>query len=165
MTKKVITHLLIFVLTVFFIVYFIIQVKSIFIDAMETEYATLTTFDDTVEMKCYIVRDESLVESTHGGTYNYVVSDGEKLSVNQKITNIYSTASEYRIQEEINEIDDKIRILKDSSVEHNYFTLNISKIDKDIAGLFTDYRNCISTGDYSLASQIKDDLLVILNIF
>lgn len=163
MTKKILINSLIFILTIFFIVYFVIQVKSIFIDAMETEYATLTTFDDTVELKCTIVRDEALIESASGGTYNYVVSDGEKLSVGQEITKIYTTDSQYRIQERIREIDDRINILNDSSVEHNYFTLNVSKIDKDIANMFADYRNCIESGDYSLALQIKNDLLVILN--
>lgn len=163
MTKKIFVNFLIFIITVFLIIYFAIQVKSIFIDAMETEYAVLSAFDDTIELKCTIVRDETLIESEYGGTYNYVVSDGEKLSVGQKIANIYTTDSQYRIQEQINEIDDKISILNDSSVEHNYFTLNISKIDKDIANMFSEYRSCIESGDYALALQIKKELLVILN--
>jgi len=163
MSKKVSRKIFIFAIAFFFVFYFYIQVKNIFIDAMETEYATVVTFDDTLELKCYIVRDETLINSTVSGTYNYVISEGEKLASGQTITNIYSTDSEYMIQERISELNSKIDVLNNSSVEHNYFTLSVPKIDKDISLMLTEYRNQILSGDYSLATQCKNDLLTTLN--
>ncbi len=163
MIKKVLKNAAVFLVAVFFIVYFCIQVKNIFIDSMETEYATLASIDDTLDMKCYIVRNETLVSSDIGGTYNYVISEGEKLAKGQTIANIYTTDSEYKIQEQIRSINEKVEILKNSSVEHNYFTLNVSKIDKDIASLLSDYRGKVMAGEYNLATQNKNDILSTLN--
>lgn len=163
MGKKILMKLSLFVFAIFLIIYFVIQVKSIFIDAIETEYATFTTFDNTVDLKCYIVRSEELIKSDLSGTYNFVVSDGDKLSKNQTIANIYSTDSQFRIEEQKNDIEAKMEILNDSSVEFNYFTLNVSKIDKDVSGMLAKYRNCIESGEYSLGIQTKNELLVTLN--
>lgn len=163
MIKKLLKNVLISITALFLIIYFCVQVKNIFIDAMETEYATLATFDDTVEIKCYIVRDETCVTTDKGGTYNYVISEGEKLSSGQTITNVYSTDSAYRVQEQIQEINSKIDVLENSSVEHNYFTLNVSKIDENISEILTKYRNHVLSGEYSLAQQQKNDLLITLN--
>ena len=153
----------IFLLAVFMIVYFYIQVKNIFVDTMETEYATLTTIQDTIELRCYIVRDESVVKSDALGTYNYAVSEGEKLSKGQTIANVYSTDSELRIQEQIQDINSKIAVLEDSSVESNYFTMNVSKIDENISEILANYREEIIDGELSLAIQRKNELLIALN--
>lgn len=163
MSRKLLKNVFIFVIALFFIVYFYIQVKNIFIDAMETEYAVLTTFDDTVDLKCYIVRNETVISAEVSGTYNYIVGEGDKLSLGQTIAKVYSNASEYRNQEQINAIDDKIKILEDSSVEHNYFTLNVSKLDKDVSSIILEYRNRVLDGDYSLALQNKNELITTLN--
>ncbi len=163
MLKRFLKNLLIFVLAAFFIVYFSIQVKNIFIDVMETEYATVATIDNTIDLKCYTVRDESLIKSDERGTYNYVVSDGEKLSSGQIIANIYASDSEYEIQEQIQSINSKIETLEESSVEHNYFTLNVSKIDSDLNSIFLNYRKQVTKGDLSLAIQNKKEILVTLN--
>lgn len=163
MIKKILGHVLIFVFAVFLIVYFYIQVKNIFIDTMETEYATLTTMQDTLELKCYIVREETVVDSDVGGTYNYVISEGEKLSKGQTIANVYSTDSEFRVQEQIQNINRKIAVLEDSSVENNYFTMNVNKIDEGINEMLVNYREDVVSGDFSLALQRRDELLVALN--
>ena len=111
MSRKIVKKIFMFAMAFFFVFYFYVQVKNIFIDAMETEHATVVTFDDTVELKCYIVRDETLINSTISGTYNYVISEGEKLASGQTITNIYSTDSEYKNQERIRELNSKIDVL------------------------------------------------------
>ena len=163
MIKRFVKHTLIFLCAVFFIVYFYIQVKNIFVEKTETEYATRTSIDEVVEMKCYIVRNETIVNSEYLGTYNYVISEGEKLSLGQTIANVYSTDSEYRAQEEIQEINSKIAILEDSSVENNYFTMNIAKIDRSINETLIKFRQEVLSGDYSLAVKNKNELLVTLN--
>ncbi len=163
MIKRFLKHALIFLCAVFFIVYFYIQVKNIFVETMETEYATLTSIDEVVEMKCYIVKDETLVNSEFAGIYNYVISEGEKLSSGQTIANVYSTDSEYRIQEEIQEINDKIAILENSSVENNYFTININKIDNSINDILVNFKEEVLSGDLSLAVKKKNELLVTFN--
>lgn len=163
MFKKIIRNSLIFFFAAFLTVYFYIQVKNIFVDTMETEYATIVTIDDVVEYKCYIVRDETLVNSDVGGTYNYVISEGEKLSKGETIANVYSTDSEYKVQEKIQEINEKIAVLEDSSVENNYFTMNITKIDESITDILTGLKTSVLNGEYSLALQNKNELLSTLN--
>lgn len=163
MLKKILKNSLIFISAAFFIVYFCIQVKNIFIDDLETEYATLATMEDTVELNAYIVRDESIIESDAVGTYNYQISEGERLAKNQVIANIYSSDTEFKAQEEIDRLDSKIRILNESSVEHNYFTLSVTKIDENIADILTEYRERIQMGDLALAAQKKSELLITLN--
>ena len=118
---------------------------------------------DTLELKCYIVREETVVDSDVGGTYNYVISEGEKLSKGQTIANVYSTDSEFRVQEQIQNINRKIAVLEDSSVENNYFTMNVNKIDEGINEMLVNYREDVVSGDFSLALQRRDELLVALN--
>ncbi len=163
MLKKISRNVFVFVIAIFFIVYFGVQVKNIFIDTMETQYAELATFDDTVEMKCYIVRDEILVTSDMDGVYNFLVSDGEKLSKGQIITNVYSSDKEYQNQEKIKQINSKISVLEDSSIENNFFTLNVNKLDSDIAANLLNYRNNILNGEYLLATKAKNEILTMFN--
>ena len=163
MIKKIIRNIAIFVFALFFVVYFYIQAKNVFIDTLETEYATKVTISDTVKLNCHVLRDETLVNSSNTGTYNYVVSEGEKLGKGQVITNVYSTDSEYRIQEQIQELNSKIDILENSSVEHVYYTMDISKVDSDISKMILEYRNEIATGDLYVAIQKKNELLTMLN--
>ncbi len=163
MFKKIIKHSLIFFFAAFLTVYFYIQVKNIFVDTMETEYATTVTIDDVVEYKCYVVRDETVVFSDVGGTYNYVISEGEKLSKGETIANVFSTDSEYKFQEIIQEINEKIAVLEDSSIENNHFTINVNKIDENVSDILTTFKTDSLNGDYSLAIQNKNELLTTLN--
>lgn len=163
MLKRIIKHCLVFVFATFLTLYFYIQVKSIFVEKTETEYATVVTIDDVVELKCYILRDETLVTSDVTGTYNYVVSEGEKLSKGEIIANVYSTDSEYKLQEKIQEINEKIEVLEDSGIANNHFAININKIDEEISSMLTKTKLDVRDGDYSFATQNKNDLLTLFN--
>lgn len=163
MIKKIIKNVLVFIFATFSVVYCYIQVKNIFIDTMKTENAVLYTMDDVLELKCYVVRDESVVKGDKNGIYSYVVFEGEKLASGQTIANVYSSDTEFLIQEQIQEIDKKIDILSDSNVENNYFTIDVDKIDDNVVTLLSNQREQILSGEYSLAIQSKESLVTTLN--
>ena len=89
MLKKISKNIILFVLSIFFVLYCYVQIKNIFVETMETENTILVTVEENVKLPCRIVRNEKLIFSDENGTYNFLVSEGEKLRKGQTIANIF----------------------------------------------------------------------------
>lgn len=162
-SKKILSRVLIALISIFALIYIGAQMKKIFVSEIETEYTVMDTIEEKKSLNGYIVREETVITAPKSGVYNYFISDGDKLAVGQKIANIYSNSTDLKIQERITELDEKISVLEKSVVDTNYLTTNITKVDEKIYDIFTDMQEAKKHDKYSLIIQNKDEFLVTLN--
>lgn len=163
MLKKIFKRILISVGVIFLVVYCYVQMKTIFDSAITTQTAYVYNTQIKTDSECYILRDEHIVTSPVGGVFNYTVGEGDKLSKNHRIAEVYSSEGDLDIHEKISDIDDRIVVLQNSSVKKSYHTVNISKIDSELSDYLSRLHECVSVGEYSLAIQNRNDFLTLLN--
>lgn len=161
--KKFLVKSFIFFLAAFFVLYCFIQVRTIFNSDISTQSAMLYTTEIKTFSECYILRNETVIETDTNGIFNYLVSEGQKLSLNHTVAEIYSSESDVEINDRVNEIDDRIEVLKNSSVQKSYLRTNVSKLDTQINSFISEMYTASSNGEYSLAVQNKNELLTLLN--
>jgi hypothetical protein len=138
-------------------------VRTIFDSAITTETAEVYTTEIKTDSECYILRDEIVIPSSAEGVYNYLVNEGEKLSFKHPIADVYSSEHDLEIQNRIREINERIAVLENSSVEKSYQRTNISKLDSEINGFTMMLHEATSNGEYSLVVQNKNDFLTLMN--
>ena len=163
MIKKIALRTLIFVAVAFFILSCYIQVKMIFDSSLETQTAELYTARIRTDAECYVLRDEQVIYSDVDGVFNYLVNEGEKLSSKSVIAKVYSSENDLEIHHKVNDINSRIKVLEDSSLEKSYLRVNVSKLDSQIGDYIKLFHNATSNGEYTVVVQNKDDFLTILN--
>ncbi len=159
MLKKILKIILVF----FLVVYCGVQMKTIFDSAITTQTAYVYNTQIKTDSECYILRDEHIITSPVGGVFNYTVGEGDKLSKNHKIAEVYSSEGDLDVYSKIRDIDNRISVLENSSAKKSYHTVNISKIDSEISDYVSLLHECVSGGEYSLAIQNRDEFLTLLN--
>lgn len=161
--KRLLVSLAFFLLSSFVIVYIIIQLVTGLTTDAKYEYATAKTIQNTLEKDAYLVRNEAVLYAEKNGVLTYTVSESQKLGKDQLIATVFSSESGVDIQKQIFQIDERIELLERSTVDVGYMTADINKIDERIYDSLIKIRLAIDNNDISLASQIKDDLLINYN--
>lgn len=151
------------VIAIFLVVYCGIQMKTIFDSVITTQTAYVYTTQIKTDSECYILRDEHIVTSPVGGVFNYTVGEGDKLSKNHQIAEVYSSEGDLDIYAKIRDIDNRIAVLENSSEKKSYQTVNVSKIDSEVSDYISLLHDCVSDGEYSIAIQNRDEFLTLLN--
>ena len=101
----------IFVIAVIYAVYHLISLFSD--DDIKTIASGVTTHSVTVGGTGYIFRDEALLSADNTGAVNYLAGDGEKVSLDQKIADVYE-GDGLLMREMVLTIDRQIDILERS---------------------------------------------------
>lgn len=161
--KNVVKYIVTAILSILVIAYFIYHLFNGFSTKIETEAAFLTTKRETISLDAYILREETVLYSNSGGGVNYLYEDGEKVSKDSKIADIYSSAGGSGLTEKIIDIDRKINVLEKSNSDKNISSSDTQAIDKKINELFYVMRDKIETGNIEYALRKRDELLTLLN--
>ena len=160
---KRIKGVLIFFAVLFLVAYCYIQMKTIFDSAITTEATNIYNAQIKNVTECYIFRNETVINADVDGVFNYLVGEGDKLSHNQEIAEVYSSKQDLEINDRINELNERIEVLDNSSIKKRYLKTSISKLDSEIGEYISLFHVCEANGDYSLAVQNRNDFLTLLN--
>lgn len=128
-----------------------------------TEHTGLATVEQKLDATGYILRHETVLENTTDGVAYYIAEEGEKVSKNSVVANIYESESLADTQAQILEVERKIKVLEDSAIDKNNSSIDISKIDRQISEKLISMKIGAVNGDFDIATQNGDDLLTILN--
>ncbi len=161
--KKPLINLAVFLLSCFVILYAIIQLISGLTTDVSYEYASEQKIETALEKNAYIIRNESIVYTDKSGVLSYSVRESEKIGVDDLIASVYASQNGINLQNQINEIEKKIEILSDSSIDTGYLTSNISKIDERIFESLVETRSAMENNDLTLISSYKEELLIDIN--
>jgi len=161
--KQVGRYVLTAIVSLLVIFYLIYHLFNGFASEIETEAAFITTMNETLTLDAYVIRNETVLHSQSGGGVNYAFEDGEKVSKNAKIADVYSDAGGRELTAEIIEIDNKITVLENSNAEKNSPASDTQIIDNRINSLYYLIREKLESGDIEYALRKKNELLTLLN--
>lgn len=145
------------------VVYVYMQVMGGFNSGIETETAMHVSMNDTIKADSCVFRDETVVENTADGTIVTLVSEGERVSKGQLIANIYPDDNDAVLQDDINRINRRLEILRNSSVDKQFVISDLRQLDDNIDEIFAGIYNDSSKGNLSSAISSSSELLVLLN--
>lgn len=154
--------MLIFIAIVF--VYTVYHLANLFFsEEIKTIISGVTTESDYVSGTGYVFRDETILSSETAGAVDYFVKDGEKISANQEIANLYAVSSEKEgalAKRMLFLIDKQIEILEKSTISgadavdlsslrdeasDNYFKILELLADRDTSELNVQVENMMTT--------------------
>lgn len=161
--KRVAIYLLSAAFAVAVIVYICYHLADGFTTDISTIYATPSSEQISISGDGYIFKDEDCIFSSYSSAINYLVSDGEKVSVNSPVAECYSDSAGYDIGTELREVEEKLSVLRESSIGKNAAVSDTSAIDKKISSYYRLILENLSSGKYSHAMQSSAELLVQMN--
>lgn len=161
--KKVGLYILSVALALTFIVYLVYHLMNGFTTDISTIAAEIQSNKSVLSGDGYIFRNEHCLYSSYGGAVGYLVGDGEKISINQPIAEIFSDSASYSTRTELAEIEDKLAVLRESEIPQNSAKTDTSTVDKRISSYYHLILKNISEGKFSHAMQSTDSLLTQMN--
>ncbi len=145
------------------LVFIVHQAYSSFYKPITTVSAEYCTDIDGVDITGIIVREEKVVASDVAGTLHFVLSDGERVSKNGVIANIYANADASVTVNRIEQLNSRISDIEEmqsyNDVEAADISLANAKVTNSLNGLI---REC-ATGNYSSIDDCADELLTNIN--
>ncbi len=148
----------------FLVLTFVIhQLVSIFYKPISTQSATFYNATDGLEITGVIIRDETFIKSEKQGILHFLVSDGNRVSKDGVIANIYNNENASITLNKIDSVKHKIRdiedILSQNSVQAANFDVANVNVDNKLNSLIL----ASSFGNFSGVSDGSAGLLNALN--
>ena len=119
--KNIIVYIITSAISLFVIIYIIIQLIGGFGGKIETTAALYVTEREMITLDAYIIRRERVLYSKTGGSvaYNYV--NGSKVGIDEIVASVYSGSD---TRKQVIDIDNKIDLLEKSNTlwwsSHHY---------------------------------------------
>lgn len=134
-------------------------------DKHDTMEAELCRLNEDISFKGIIIRDETVIKYDGEGVLDYQYSDGNKVSVNSTIANVYSTLDDVIAQRKIEKnsslIADLYRAQNPGTTDYIQPETLKAKIDNEYKQILT----CSQKNDYASFNKLKNDLSVVINIY
>jgi putative membrane fusion protein len=126
---------------------------------IETEIVKYDSIENTIHTKALIVRSESVTALPAGVDINYKVNEGDRVSSGKKILEIVkSNQTDENIAMKIKQLDDRIKEIKQSNVNNNFFSQDEEKLESKINEGVADLKNISRSGDFEKLDTAKNEL-------
>ncbi len=164
--KSLLPRVVVIVLAVLVFVYTAYHLANLFFaKKIETIISGVTVESDTVGGTGYIFRDETLMYGDEVGAVDYFVSDGEKISVGQKIANVYGLNNEIDAEIAKRELfltDKKIELLEKSIISNAEVT-DPAILKSQANDVYFNLLNLLSSNDTSELDVQMENMMITLN--
>lgn len=158
--KNVIVYVITAAISLFLIIYIIIQLFDGFKVSVETTAALYVNERELLTLDAYIIRREQVLYSKNSGSVGYHYANGSKVGVDTIVASVYSGGD---IRKKIIDIDEKITLLENSNIYEAIAAADTKAIDARINHLYTLIRKKTEEGEVGYALRKKDELLTLLN--
>ncbi len=143
--------------------YLVLQLALGVGETVDVEHTTYVTVQDTVQLEGYIFRRETPLFSGQDGTNSYLVDDGERVSLGTQVAVTYSDTAAANVQDQITQINRKIRILEQSNLSAGALTTDLSILDGRIQSLTVELLRQVASDDLDKALRGEEALWVQMN--
>jgi len=164
MTKRIV-KLVSIVLVALLVVYFVYQAYMILYPTYKTEIAVITKIDDNVPATGIIVRDETVIESSHNGVRNYLINDGDKVADGSSVAEIYATPQDALDNLSLTVVQKELDEINRASDEGRTAGTNPDTLSNLINNKLFEISGDISKNDYSNLTDEKIKLFDLLNSY
>lgn len=152
-----------FAIIVVIVLYLGVQISNFLSkDVKITGLRNYTTEDKTVS-KLLVFKDEKTVLSSKNGGCDYLIADGDKVAVGEKIAVIYENMDNPEVLNNIRDLELEIESLEDILQSANTFDYDISKLDDTINSSISDILKYVDSNDYSNSMDSLSDLKKLIN--
>ena len=141
--------------------YTVYHISSLFGEDITTLATGVSTEKQVIDAKGYVFRDETVLYSANSGVVDYMVSDGDKLSVSDDIATVYSIGDE-ETKKLLRSLDKKIAILE-KSVNSGKSLADLPKIKDDISDSYYEIAKLLASSDTGSLRKQMDKLLLSMN--
>lgn len=104
------------------------------------------------------IRDEEVYKSDSQGKITYLIDEGEKVGVGAKIAQISRDYDSKILKDELQEVDEKIEILKEKNISTMLFKNDLEKNNEIIEQIINEIQHCIIEGGYGKVDDLKVEL-------
>lgn len=143
--------------------YLVLQLALGIGETVDVEHTTYVTVQDTIQLEGYIFREETPLYSGRDGTNSYLTDDGERVSVGTPVAITYSDTAAASVQDQITQLNRKIRILEQSNLSAGALTTDLSILDGRIQSLTVELLRQVADGDLDKALRGEESLWVQMN--
>lgn len=155
--KRIIVGLLVLSLLIYIVYLF---AGANFGKSVEIEEAVNIEVSDTIYSQAFIVRDESYITNSQSGVTSFNIGDGDEVSKNQVIADIYNSETDAVNRQRIKEIESRITNLKTLSETYYKDSVSFETANTQVNNsIFTMLKN-INTGNLSAAKNNSDSVLL-----
>lgn len=130
---------------------------------LKTEPAIYSTMSDSLTTTGYVLRNEQIIESSYSGVLNYTVDDGQKVSKDGVIAEVFPSEEGAAAQNRIARIEDELSQLEVLTSPGDFSASNPqllgTQISEGVIRLLGDLRK----GNFSALSDDKTDLQLLLS--
>ena len=145
------------------IIYIVYHLINSFSEPLETAPAQLVTVNETISVEAYILRDETVLQSSVGGGINCLYPDGTVVRRDCAVADVYSGSDTESIKSSIAKIDDQIKILEDSAVLESSIMSDSSVIDAELNDLYYTIQSKINENNLDYVFRRKNEMLTLIN--
>lgn len=150
-------------LGILIIVYVAHQIYSIYFEGISTQTALYSQIDDTIEIDAWVVREEVVIENTQSGVLSYNISDGERVTKNSSIANLYTSQTIIDNQLALSSLETEISNLESLINSASLYTSTQTEVSSQINDSLVNMLIANQSQDYDDVSEARTDLQYYIN--
>ena len=120
---------------------------------IETQIALKETVYETVDTKCFVLRDEEFIKSNASGTTVSFAANGERVAAGDTVSMIFGSSDDADTYLKISELQKDIEHYEKLSSQANIRTLDLSSLEAKINTELVQYLNSVDSGDYTSSEE------------
>ncbi len=133
---------------------------SNFSKAVETEETVNTEISDTIYTDAFIIRNEKYIENNVSGVLSFNVNNGDNVSVDQNIADIYQDENDAVARQKIDALTKQIKALKTLGESYYKDSISLDTANTQINNNIYSIKSSVISGDLNSAKTSTDDLLM-----
>lgn len=152
-----------FVLAFLAIAFLLNQAVSAFYKPVTTESAVFYTANNGFKITGVIIRNEILVTNDNNGILHFLISDGERVSKNGTIANIYGSEAASITLSQIESVQNKINDINDILSFNDLEAANLELINTRVNNNLNSLIMSTATDNFGEVPETSEELLFALN--
>ena len=151
------------ILIIIALIFFGNQIISSLYKPVKTETAVFKTISDGIKINGYIIRKETVIESSKDGVMHFLTADGNRVAKNGVIANIYGNESASLTVSKIDLLQKQISDIEGILSYNDVEAANLEIINAKVKTSLNDLVFASSAGDYTQNASLKGELLSFSN--
>ncbi len=158
MNGKMMKKISILLVVVLLFSYLIYQAVVISKSDIQTQVALSETVYETIDTKCFVLRDEEFIKNSSDGTVVSFAKNGDRVAADDTVSMIFNDSDDANTYLKISELKKDIEHFEALNGQANIQAMDIKTLDSKINNKLTDYLNSVDTLDFSSANENADSL-------
>ncbi len=136
--------------------YVIYQCVLLSKDDMETQFALTETVYNTIDTKCFVVRDEHFIKNNVNGTTVSFAKNGERVASGDTVSMVFNSSDDAVSYLKISELEKSIAHYEELSGQANFQTMNIESLTDKIDNELIDFLEARDNRQFTDAIESAD---------